>query len=182
MGAGVSCAKDTADKASSRWACLFMTICSFLPDQSHARRVIAAMHLGMAVLAAAVHVEHGVRPPGIRLVTLLDVAALAELRAPHGGQRGVIRAGRRVASHAVLPHGRVLPQERTPLLLVALVAFVVDGIGADQFLALGPVRVVTGGAFHPVGAALVPKQVPRPLQHGFANARMAPETGLGFGL
>src|SRR5260370_40806458 len=101
------------------------------------------MHFGVAVLATAINIKQGVRASWVGLMTLLNVAALTELRPAQCEQRLVIGAVRRMAVHAVLPHRRMLPQERTSLFLVAGVAFIVDGVGADQFLGLGPVRVWT---------------------------------------
>src|SRR6516165_1920186 len=104
------------------------------------------MHLGVAVLATAIHIEQGVWATWVGLMALLNMATLTELWPPQGEQRFVIGAVRRMAIHAVLAHRRMLPEERTPLILVAGVTLIVDGVGADQFLGLGSVHVVADGA------------------------------------
>src|SRR5215831_12521551 len=87
-----------------------------------------------------------------------------------------------MAIHAVLAYRRMLPEERTPLVLVAVVALIVDGVGADQFLGLGSVRIVAGGALQLKRAAFVPKQVPRALERRFAYVCVTSKTGLGLRL
>src|SRR5262249_17060149 len=104
------------------------------------------MHFGVAVLATAIDIKQGVRASCIGLMALLNVAALTKLRAAQCEKRFVIGAVRRMTVHAVLPHWRMLPEEGTSLVLMAGVALIVDGIGADRLLGLRPVRVVTGGA------------------------------------
>ena len=113
---------------------------------------------------------------------LLNVAALTELRPPQGEQRFVVGAVRRMAIHAVLAYRRMLPEEWTPLVLVAGVALIVDGVGADQFLGLGSVRIVADGALQLKRAAFVLKQVPRALERRFAYVCVTSKTGLGFRL
>ena len=115
-------------------------------------------------------------------MALLNVATLTELWPPQGEQRFVIGAVRRMAIHAVLAHWRMLPEEGTPHFLVAGIALIVDGVGADQFLGLGSVRIVADGALQLKRAAFVLKQVPRALERRFAYVCVTSKTGFGFRL
>jgi hypothetical protein len=150
--------------------------------QDGSRWMIGAVDLRVAVEAAAVDVPHRIRPPGHRLVAPLNVAALAQLRRPQREQSGVVRPMRRVARHAALPHGRVLPQEGAALFLVAGVALIVDGVCPDQLLRGRAVRVVARGALESSLPAFVAEEVRRALQHRPAYVAVAGEAGLGFAL
>ena len=118
------------------------------------------MHSGVAVAATTIYIEQGVWATRVGLMALLNMATLTELRPPQGEQRFIIGAMWRMTIHAVLAHGRMLPEKRTPLILVAGVALIVDGVGADQFLGLGTVRIVADGTLRLKRAAFIPKQVP----------------------
>lgn len=63
-------------------------------------------------------------------------------------QRALIGAVRRVAIEAVLAHRRMLEQERTALLRVALVARLVDRIGLEQRIGQGTMRIMAVVAAH----------------------------------
>ncbi len=136
------------------------------------------MHLGMTVLAATVHVEQGVGTSRIGLVPLLNVTALAKLRTAQRKQAFIIRAVRRMTVHTVLSHWRVFPQKGPSLLLVARVAFFVNGVRADQFVALCSVSIVTCRALDPEGAPLITEEVAGALQHGFTYVGVTVEAGL----
>ena len=60
------------------------------------------------------------------------MALLAQERHRRHEQRVLVRAVRRVAVEAAVAHRRVLEQERSALLGVALVAVLVDGVGLEQ--------------------------------------------------
>lgn len=118
------------------------------------------MYFRVAVLATTIYIEQGVWPSWVGLMPLLNVATLTELRPAQGEECFIIRSMRRMTIHAVLADRRMLPKERTPLVLMAAVALIVDRVSADEFLGLGSVRVVTDGALQLKRAAFVPKQVP----------------------
>ena len=63
-------------------------------------------------------------------------------------QRALIRTVRRVAIEAVLANGRMLEQERTALLRMALVARLVDRVGLEQRIGQGAVRIMAVVAAH----------------------------------
>ena len=63
-------------------------------------------------------------------------------------QRVLIRAMRRVAIEAVLANGRMLEQERSALLRMALVAGLVDRIGLEQRIGQGAMRIMAVIAAH----------------------------------
>ena len=67
-------------------------------------------------------------------------------------QRALIRAVRRVAIEAVLANRRMLEQERTALLRMALVARLVHRVGLEQRIGQGAMRIVAIVAAHlPLG-------------------------------
>ena len=76
------------------------------------------------------------------------VAPLAKHRLLYDQQRLVRTAVRIVAIEAALTNRRMLPQKWTALFRVALIALVVDGVGGNQALRLGAVRVVAVRAKH----------------------------------
>src|SRR3990172_8914920 len=102
------------------------------------------------------------------------MARLADVRGLELKERLIIRPVRVVAVRAVLPYGRVLPEERSPLLGVALVTGLVYR-GCLQEARPGPaVRVVTAGTVH---QPLPERHVRRPLQLR-PSLLMALEAGL----
>src|SRR5687767_9882883 len=128
--------------------------------QIGARWMVAAVHGGMAVDAGAV--EQPVAGEGARRLVLerrhaqavvesarvpgVGVALLAQIRDGGALELQVVRAVGRVAVEAALPHRRVLPQERPPLLGMAGIALLVDRAGGDQPGGRRAVRVVAVGA------------------------------------
>lgn len=76
-----------------------------------------------------------------RMPTLV-VALLAQSWLSNPEQADVIAAVRLVAVQAALANGRVLPQERPPLVGVTAVAILVDAVLRNQLLGDGPVNVM----------------------------------------
>src|SRR5512139_2842087 len=102
--------------------------------------MVRAMHLRVAIHAVTEceRRDQWTRPArqsgravGEARVPLLRVARLAEQRSPRGEHAAARRPVRRVAVRAVLGDRRVLPEERTALVGVALVAGLVDR-GLDE--------------------------------------------------
>src|SRR5262249_43938280 len=90
----------------------------------------------------------GVGPVGVRRMTRLDVALLAEpgLRDPQ--HLLVVGAVRIVTVRAALLDRRMRPEERSALLRVAGVARVVERVLLEEGWRYRPVRVVAGGGCH----------------------------------
>src|SRR5450759_1824823 len=97
------------------------------------RRHVAARQIGAAVDLIAM----------VTAVTLLAQPRRARLQ-----QRCVARAVRRVADGAIVSDGRVVPEERTPLLRMTGVAGLVDRILDEHGRAGRTVRVVAVGTRH----------------------------------
>ena len=76
------------------------------------------------------------------------MALLAQERNRGDQQRVLIRAVWRVAVEAALANGRMLEQERTALLGMALIARLVDRIGLEQRASQGAMRIVAIVAAH----------------------------------
>lgn len=82
-----------------------------------------------------------------------------------------------VAVEAAFTNWGMLPEEWSSLFGVALIAFIVDGIGRDQPLGAGAVGVVAVGAEH----LSFPQGVMRRLEQGCADLFMAPGAELLLG-
>lgn len=140
--------------------------------------MIGTVHLGMAVQALPVNDEDGVGPSRHRLVPALNVARLAKHRRPHGQELRLVRAVRRVAHDAVLLGRWMLPEERSALVGMAAIAFLVDGIRRDQLLRLRPMNVVATGALQARPQMLIAEQVSGSLELRLPDVLMAGEAHL----
>ena len=110
--------------------------------------MVAAVDLAMAVGTGAIEDE---ARPGVlrsRRVTSLDVALLTESRFGDLEQFFVVGAVGFVAVGATLRHRWVFPQKRTPLLGMAGVTVLIDGVGLEEVLGDGAMRIVTARAGH----------------------------------
>jgi len=104
------------------------------------------MYVRVAIQAPSANHPCRVRSASNGLVPALKVAALAEtrnLRNQHAGVDGTMGI---VAYQAILANRTMLPQERPALFRVALIAFVVYRIRADQMIPLRTMWVVAIGA------------------------------------
>ena len=97
------------------------------------------MNVGMAVQAGAAHGELRIRA-GLRMAD--RVALVAKPRRRHFQHALVDRAMRIVTVRAVLAHRRVLEQERSALLGMALVAIVVDRVRPQQLIGKRAMRIM----------------------------------------
>src|SRR4051794_23359650 len=155
-----------------------------LAAQVGARRMVAAVDGHVAVQAGPVE-DAVARPRLVRQgggvieragVPGVGVALLAQVWRRGLLQLLVVRAVRRMAVQAALPHGRVLPQEGAPLLGVAGVALLVDRRRLDQAARLGAVGVVA------IGAADLPLTdgMMGVFPHVHAHVLVAGEAGVGL--
>src|SRR5688572_11695625 len=123
--------------------------------------MIAAMDLRVAVLARARDhawtLSSPLQRPGSRLPVPVEraamtdrqvVALLTKIGTRSHEQLVMVGTMRLVTGDATLANGCVFPQERSPLLGVAGVANVVDGIGVQQGSGRRAVRVVAVDAGH----------------------------------
>lgn len=104
-------------------------------------------------------------------MTGLGMASLAEVGDACLQESLVIRPVRIVAVHTVFSNGYVIPQNRTPLLGVALITYFIDRIPGDQTIRECPMRIVTIRAVH----FALPHRVMRGLHHGGSCPGMAGE-------
>src|ERR1700722_2672120 len=144
--------------------------------QQSAGRIVAAVNHGVTVLAGPREHLHLADAAGEAVAEAAAVALVAQARPRHFQHRLVDRAVRVVAVEAVLAHRRVLEQERTALLGVALVAGVVDRGLAQQALGGAAVRVVAIGADD---LAFAHRHVRRAI-HLRAPVLVALEAGIGL--
>src|SRR5215510_608026 len=112
-------------------------------------RVVRTMDLLVAILALAIEREDRLWIAWVAgMAGEIGVALLAQARPRHLQHEVVHRAVRIVAIRAVLTHRRVLEQERTALLGMALVASVVGRCVAQQGLRVAAMGVMAVGAGH----------------------------------
>ena len=78
----------------------------------------------------------------------IGMASLAQIRRPAFEQCRVGGAVGRMAGQAILNRRRVLPQERSARMGMALETLLVDGLGVDQFVGNGAVGVMAVRAFY----------------------------------
>ena len=88
--------------------------------------------------------------PRLQVIWMQEIgmALLAQEGNRRDQQRALIRAVRRVAVEAVLANRRMLEQERSALLRMALVARLVDRIGLEQRAGQGAMRIMAVVAAH----------------------------------
>src|SRR6185503_1298845 len=131
---------------------LLRFIAPSLPTQIRAAGRIAAVDVLVAVLAGVLHGAVAGRGGRARRVDVavegsrvprVQVAPLAEPRLLGDQHLVVVGAVRVVAVQAVLPHRRVLPEERPALLRVALIAELVGPVRANELRLAAVVHVVT---------------------------------------
>ena len=85
---------------------------------------------------------------GLRGVTGLDVAILAETRLGKHQHVFVVAAVGLMAIRTTLHHGGMLPEEGAPLVRVTLEANIVERVGLEKLLGHRPVGVVATRAVH----------------------------------
>src|SRR3989338_5014315 len=123
--------------------------------------MIGSVDVGVTIQASPADHPSRVRRTCHGLMPALDMATLTEPRHLGLQHSCVYRSMRLVAHHAVFAHRTMLPQHGSPLLGVTLITFFIDRICADQFIALGAVRVVTVGT----GDLALRDGMPRTLMH-----------------
>ena len=108
----------------------------------------------------------------------VNVALLAQLVTALGQQSDVVGAVRRMAGHAVLLDGSVLPQKWPAFLRMTLITGLIGCGGHEHFATFSSVRVMTGDATHFHRMILGAEQMSRALVLSLADIAVAAETGL----
>src|SRR3972149_2731019 len=119
-----------------------------LPGEGESGRVGEAVHVRVTLDTGPAEDRLVGRQPGLGRVATFDVALLAEARQRELQHLFPDSAVRVMAVRAALEDRRVLPQEWAPLVGVALITVVVDGILRQERFRDSPVWVVARGAGH----------------------------------
>jgi hypothetical protein len=97
----------------------------------------------------------------------MNMALLAPQMNASCQKLGIVRTMRRVTIQAILAHGRMLPEKRTPFFGMAGVTNIIDGIIHEHLPTLPAMRIVTGSAADLHVAKLGAEQMGGALEQSF---------------